>query len=227
MSKKENYKVSGVDVRDAKDKIIHAAEELFARDGFNGTSVRQIALKAGVPVTLVSYHFNSKLGVYRAIFEARTPAIVEQRKAGLLLASLEDDPRRMLDLIIKAVLVPMLKLRAEEGNCLFGMLLAREINDPQSVERGIIKDIFDPVAKLVMEHLRVALPEYDDAKITWAYQSIVGIMSCVMGDAGRIKSLSNGAADADDANAAIRHLSALLLNGIVGLSKLDRGNNKA
>lgn len=211
------------DDMDTRDKIIHAAEEIFAENGFDGTSVRQIALKAGVPVTLVTYHFDSKLGVYRAIFEARTPTIVEQRKAGLTLAAMEDDPRRMLELIVKAVLTPMLKLRSIEGSSLFGTLLAREVNDPRSVERGIVRDLLDPVAELVMERLRVALPTLSDLQINWAYQTMVGVMAYVMSDAGRIAGLSGGVADPNDTDTTIRSLTTLLLHGLTGLENEGAG----
>ena len=52
--------------RPTQERILAAAEELFAEAGYEGTSIRQIALKAGVPVALISYHFGGKLGVRRA-----------------------------------------------------------------------------------------------------------------------------------------------------------------
>lgn len=46
-----------------KDKVIHAASFLFYQKGFNGTSVRDIAEKAAVNVSLISYYFKSKQGL--------------------------------------------------------------------------------------------------------------------------------------------------------------------
>ncbi|HNO01068.1 MAG TPA: TetR family transcriptional regulator, partial [Chitinophagaceae bacterium] len=36
------------------------AEKLFAEKGYNGTSVRDIAEKAGINLAMVSYYFGSK-----------------------------------------------------------------------------------------------------------------------------------------------------------------------
>jgi AcrR family transcriptional regulator len=51
----------------AKDKIIEAALELFYYNGFNSTTVRQIAGKASVNPALVSYYFGSKKGLLEAL----------------------------------------------------------------------------------------------------------------------------------------------------------------
>ncbi|OBZ18478.1 TetR family transcriptional regulator [Bacillus sp. FJAT-27264] len=54
---------------DMKMRILLAAKKLFARQGYDGTSVRQICEEAGANVALVSYYFNGKENLLRAIFE--------------------------------------------------------------------------------------------------------------------------------------------------------------
>lgn len=51
--------------------IMEAAEALFAEQGFNGTSVRDIAEKAAVNLAMISYYFGSKEKLLEAIFEYR------------------------------------------------------------------------------------------------------------------------------------------------------------
>jgi AcrR family transcriptional regulator len=198
----------------ARERIVAAAEELFARLSFDGVSLRNIAQQAGVPVGLVSYHFGGKLGVYQAIFEARAPVIVEQRQAGLALAELEENPDRRLELILKALLLPMLKLRSTEGRQHFGTILAREVSDPGSSERGIIQRLFDPVANAFIEQLRLTMPERSEAEIHWAYQTVIGTMTYVMADVGRISRLSAGQADPYDVDGTLHHLLSILLDGL-------------
>ena len=52
--------------------IINTAEKLFALNGFDGTSVRDIAQEAGVNVAMISYYFGSKEKLMEAVFEERT-----------------------------------------------------------------------------------------------------------------------------------------------------------
>ncbi len=52
---------------DKKTRILDAARELFAANGFDGNGIRDIARHADVSVSMVSYHYGGKLGVLRAI----------------------------------------------------------------------------------------------------------------------------------------------------------------
>jgi AcrR family transcriptional regulator len=56
---------------DKKDHILNAAEELFAEHGYEGTSTRMLAQKAGVNVAMISYYFGSKEKLFEAFVENR------------------------------------------------------------------------------------------------------------------------------------------------------------
>jgi AcrR family transcriptional regulator len=198
----------------APERILAEAERVFARFGYDGASMRQIAEAAGVPVALVSYHFESKDGLYRAVFYRRVPAIVEQRLAGLSIAMSEADLDRRLELIVKALVMPMLRLRARDKDPSWGRLLARETTDPNSEARGIIRDLIDPIAHKLMAALASTLPGRSARDIRWAYQFMLGAMVFVMADTGRIARLSDGLCRPDDEEAAIAHMVAFLTAGI-------------
>ena len=67
--KKSTHAPHSSDHQDTPERLIRAGIVLFAKHGYDGTSVKQIAEHAGVNVSLVSYHFNGKEGLYRACFE--------------------------------------------------------------------------------------------------------------------------------------------------------------
>ncbi|MCW5771503.1 MAG: TetR family transcriptional regulator C-terminal domain-containing protein [Rhodospirillaceae bacterium] len=52
-----------------EDVILRAAEEVFARAGFAGARVADIAAKAGVPQANLHYYFKSKRALYRAVID--------------------------------------------------------------------------------------------------------------------------------------------------------------
>ena len=51
---------------DTKETILSCARELFARNGFNNTSVRSIASSAGVDAALVHHYFGTKQQLFAA-----------------------------------------------------------------------------------------------------------------------------------------------------------------
>lgn len=57
-----------------KKLLLETAEALFADNGYSGTSIRDIAKKAGVNVALINYHFKSKENLYLIIFKRRFSA---------------------------------------------------------------------------------------------------------------------------------------------------------
>jgi len=54
---------------EVRSKVLDAALHCFSISGFEGTSVRSIASDAGVSLSLLLYHFESKENLWRAVFE--------------------------------------------------------------------------------------------------------------------------------------------------------------
>ena len=54
-----------------KEEILNAAEECFAERGFSGTSMKEIADRAGVAKSLIYHHFDSKQHLWKESAERR------------------------------------------------------------------------------------------------------------------------------------------------------------
>lgn len=62
--------------KEVRLSIIKAAAKAFSADGYNGTSTRQITQNAGVNLSMISYYFGGKEGLfYATIDEAFKPVI--------------------------------------------------------------------------------------------------------------------------------------------------------
>ncbi|UUZ83423.1 TetR family transcriptional regulator [Paenibacillus sp. P26] len=84
---------------DMKLRILFAAKKLFAKQGFDGTSVRQICEEAGANVALVSYYFGGKEKVFQALFESFFPGQrIEQ------FEEIFKDPAAGLELIVREII---------------------------------------------------------------------------------------------------------------------------
>jgi AcrR family transcriptional regulator len=58
-----------VNASDTQQKLLAAAIDLFGRQGFEGTSIREIARLAKANIAAIAYHFGSKEELYRACLE--------------------------------------------------------------------------------------------------------------------------------------------------------------
>lgn len=63
--------------RDARERILHAAESVFAERGYGGARIRDIAEGAGVTNALVHYWFHTKEDLLRAVMDRMVAEVVD------------------------------------------------------------------------------------------------------------------------------------------------------
>lgn len=58
-----------LDNENSRQRILNAATKLFAKQGFDGTSIRQICKEAGANICMISYFWGGKQELYQGIIE--------------------------------------------------------------------------------------------------------------------------------------------------------------
>lgn len=58
-----------MDKNDLRNKLISIATRLFAEQGLNGVSIRKLSKTAGVSISMISYHFGGKEGLYSSVLQ--------------------------------------------------------------------------------------------------------------------------------------------------------------
>jgi len=61
-----------------KENILQVATQLFAKQGFNGTSIRDIAKEADVNLGAINYHFKNKENLYFEVFNRNHQLMAEE-----------------------------------------------------------------------------------------------------------------------------------------------------
>jgi len=79
--------------QDPRERILSAAEGLFAEQGFDATGTARIAEAAGVPKGLLFYYFPRKIDILLTLLNERMPALPLFQAADLALPG---DPSRSL-----------------------------------------------------------------------------------------------------------------------------------
>lgn len=88
-----------MEVHPTKQKVMDAASTLFYQRGFDGTSVRDIAERASVNVSLISYYFNSKQGLLESAVTNYYEMYLEKLETTLHESESRDAIERLKDLI--------------------------------------------------------------------------------------------------------------------------------
>lgn len=122
---------------ETRDRLLKAAERLFADRGFKKVTVRDICRAARANVAAVNYHFGDKLGLYREVMQSAIDGMRgtndAAREAGAGQPP-EEQLRRYISIFVDRVLTP--------GNDAIHRLINREMNDPTPaldalVEQGV------------------------------------------------------------------------------------------
>lgn len=84
---------------DTRERILEAALQAFASNGFDGATTREIAAGAGVPLGLLQYHFGSKARLWRAAVDRAFAELRAGLDAVLADPTPADDRERIRRLI--------------------------------------------------------------------------------------------------------------------------------
>ncbi|WP_429885467.1 TetR/AcrR family transcriptional regulator [Geoalkalibacter halelectricus] len=156
---------------DTKQRLLDAAEQLFARDGFHSTSLRAITRAAGVNLAAVSYHFGGKEALVEAVFERRLAPLNAARRQRL--DAVRDSARTQgraptIEEVLRAFIEPTLALReAGPGACAFISLVGRALNEPNGVVRTTFMRHMQPLFTYLFELTRSALPTLNTNSAFW------------------------------------------------------------
>lgn len=180
------------------ERILDAAEDLFAKHGIYGVTMREIAERARVDTALLHYYFESKRGVFDAVFGRRADILNSERMREMDRYESENKGRFELESVIAVYLRPMFSLNRQGGQgwrsfCAF---IGNLSSAPELAE--ICAQKFDPVVKRFIAMLRTALPGASEADLYWSYHMFLGSLTMVNMDTGAIERLSDGLCRSED-----------------------------
>lgn len=197
-----------------RQNILLAAERLFAENGFHGVSIRDIADAAGVPLALVGYYFGPKSELYQQIYRERA-AYFQVRLNDLAKAQQEAPAGQLLEAIVRAFVLPVLRVAASAEGRNFLRVISRGINDQLDEDEGMVRELFDPSAHAFIDAIGQALPRASRDTVAWCYQFALGAMLMNVNDT-RIERLSLGENRLGDVDSAGPVLVRFITDGIRG-----------
>lgn len=140
-----------------RQRILHAAAEIFSEKGFRGATVRQICARAGANVAAINYHFDSKEKLYietcRYIF--RDASALNLSREPIRVAT-EEDWKRELWQWTASLLDQVTS--DKQAHVWEARMFSRERAEPSQVLPVLLKEFFLPIKERLDTLLRMALP---------------------------------------------------------------------
>ena len=201
--------------RDTALKIMDAAEQLFAAQSYEGTSIRQITDLAGVRLALAHYHFASKEQIFYEVLARRANVVNESRQQLLTHYRQVRGPDPLsVEEIARCYLSPYLywSLHGGAGWQNYAKLAARIMSTERWIE--LLSTLFNSLAHAFLQELRRTFPGREEQRIQWAFDFMVGVMSNTFSENNRIVALSNGLCSSDNHEDACSHLLPFVVAGV-------------
>jgi AcrR family transcriptional regulator len=156
-----------------RERIIKAAERLFAERGYDATSIRAIVAKARVNQAAINYHFDGKDGLYREVLRGAFQALTERQ----LAHSDEEKSLSREDALAAFIRRQLWPLMARDELSRHLRIFNWETVRPTAVFRKLLSEEAAPFMGLAVDLVRRFLPEADQRTLMVAAIWLIGLCS--------------------------------------------------
>jgi len=153
--------------KESKERILNIALELFANNGFDKTSTREIAKKANVNISAIKYYFGDKESLYKTVYRLFVGPSKEHRDNYQRHESLEKQLEQMFSIILFVF---------KEKNNKYGRKLhMREQLDPMGLWLEDIENDIKPKHYQLNSLIKKEIPLMNDDDVNRLAFSIVSL----------------------------------------------------
>ena len=209
-----------------RERILDAAENLFADRGYDGASIRDVAAEAGLQVHSVGYHFGPKESLFDAVVGRRAQIMTRLRGEALAALRAQADAQTIpVCELIRAYVSPFIKSAShgDPGWRNYAALMGRLANSPLGTE--IIARHYDEMARDYIAELKRSLSGADPEDVVEGFSAMVAAMLGICAATGRPERLSGRAAPRTPEN-SFETLVRFHTAGFLALALPDRQDKR-
>lgn len=186
------------------ERVLAAGEQLFADQGYDGTTLRQLTQLAGANLASVNYHHGDKESLFLEIIRRRVRTVNEARLARLTTAEQEAGISPVsLPQVVEIMASPWFELYADPaGGRLGARLVGRCLAEPLPFMEKFLAEEMQPTlarfAQAIRRHCSTLPPE----DFLWRFSFVTGALQHTLATLHQMKSLTRGICRDDDHAAA-------------------------
>ena len=153
-----------------RERIMKAAERLFAERGYDGTSIRAIVARAHVNQAAINYHFEGKDGLYREVLRTAFRGLTEDQLVHAGEASTMSREEALAAFIRRQLRPLLARDEASRHMRIFNWETVR----PTPVFRRLISEEAAPFMSVATDLVRRFMPEADHRTLVVAAIWLLG-----------------------------------------------------
>jgi AcrR family transcriptional regulator len=178
---------------EALDRILSAAETLFAQHGYDGTTLRQVTREAGVNLAAVNYYHGDKQSLYMEVVRRRLHSINQTRLAALTDAERKaEDAPVQLERLIEILARPLFELCADERGRCSARLVGRCLSEPLPFMEKFLAEELQPVLARFAQAIRRHYPALSPEEFLWRFSFVIGALQHTLATLHQMKALTRG-----------------------------------
>jgi AcrR family transcriptional regulator len=211
--------VSG-ELPETRKRLLDSAEELFARQGFDGTSIRDLVTRAGCKnISAVNYYFGDKKGLYEELFRERLQEMRESRLKAIE-AVMDRKNKPTLEKLLGAYAEDFLKpFKDPQRSQRFMQLFFREMAERRLPENMFFNELAGPTLTAMEEALTAVCPELSGHDAMMIVISVTGQLVHIMQVRVLFEGVQHHSIGAIDIDEAINHIVKFSAAGIRNMEK--------
>ena len=189
------------------ERVLAAGEQLFADQGYDGTTLRQITGLAGANLASVNYHHGDKETLFLEIVRRRVRAVNETRLARLTAAEQEAGAAPvLLPQLVEIMAGPWFELYADPaGGRLGARLVGRCLADPLPFMEKFLAEEMQPTLARFAQAIRRHGPTLPPEDFLWRFSFVTGALQHTLATLHQMTALTRGICrDDDQAGARMR-----------------------
>ncbi|MCP3968598.1 MAG: CerR family C-terminal domain-containing protein [Lentisphaerae bacterium] len=198
---------------DAKTKIMAAALEIFAKYGYENSTIKAICKDADVNIAAVNYHFGSKKDLYLAVVNKLADRLLPQMREDLESPRFKDikEPELFLEELIKMAV----SCDKDDIHSYWHEIMHREIFNPSEAFEFIYDRNFKPFIESIRSSLEAIMPNYDKEKLKYFLFAGIAQTHMIKGASGMLRGyFGNDIYDDEKMKKLAKEITIVTCNGI-------------
>lgn len=182
------------------ERVLAAGEQLFAQQGYEGTTLRQITQLAGANLAAVNYHYGDKESLFLEILRRRVRVVNETRLARLTAAEQEAGAGPVpLPPLVEIMAGPWFELYADPaGGRLAARLVGRCLVEPLPFMTQFLAEEMQPALARFAQAIRRHSPTLPPEDFLWRFSFVTGALQHTLATLHQMKALTRGICRDDD-----------------------------